>query len=422
MSIASLRHCVIALGLVVAASPAAAQWTRVEDLPVTDVFALSTKGDTVLAGTNNLVYVSVDAGATWRPPTAPAPAVPSIADVLVRNGKLYAGTSGSGVFISNDLGQTWQAFNQGLVGGLFNSQLDIVGMQFRGDSLYAGTLGAGVYVRRLTAPSTWSHFGEEFEPNQASNINAIAVGGDRLLAGASSNGTVFFRDPGDPDWTQSFLDNVGLHPGFAASSAAFTGTGWVVGAGPAPFVFLSPLGEAPWTLVNIGLGPLLRLAFATRGPDLFAAFNIPNFSVIELSGDDGATWELMDVLPNVFVYRMAMSRANLFAGRNDGLWRRSTATVSVPRSVAHAGLRFALAGRQPVADVVRFRFDLPAAGNATIEVFDVAGRRAAVPVQQSWPAGPHEVSWDARSLPPGVYMARLTARDAREVVRLVHVR
>jgi hypothetical protein len=195
----------------------------------------------------------------------------------------------------------------------------------------------------------------------------------------------------------------------------------VVGAGPARFVFRSVLGEAPWTPVDVGLGPLLRSAFATSGSNLFAAFNIPNFSVIELSGDDGATWQMLEVLPTVFVYRMAMSRADLYAGRADGLWRRSTATVSVPGTGTPVGLRFALAGRQPAADVVRFRFELPAAGDATIEVFDVAGRRAAVPVQQSWSAGVHELSWSTRDLAPGVYMARLTARDAQEVVRLVHV-
>ena len=31
-----------------------------------------------------------------------------------------------------------------------------------------------------------------------------------------------------------------------------------------------------------------------------------------------------------FVYRLAMSRNTLFAGRTDGLWRRSTDTASVP--------------------------------------------------------------------------------------------
>lgn len=130
----------------------------------------------------------------------------------------------------------------------------------------------------------------------------------------------------------------------------------------------------------------------------------------------------MDVLPNAFVYRMAVSDNQLFAGRVDGLWRRSTETVSVPDSGKPVGLRFALAGPQPVTDDVRFRFELPEAGSARIEVFDVSGRRAADAVQQSWSAGAHEISWDARTLGPGVYEARLTASHRQEVVRLLRVR
>ena len=84
-------------------------------------------------------------------------------------------------------------------------------------------------------------------------------------------------------------------------------------------------------------------------------------------------------------------------------------------------LGFALAGRQPVTDVVRFSFDLPEAGDAAIEVFDVAGRRAATPARQALSAGPHEISWNARELSPGVYAARLTSNGTQEVLRLVRV-
>jgi len=422
--VVGFRHGVIAIGavgIIAAASPAAAQWTRVTELPASDVFTVITKGDTIVAGVNALVHVSVNGGASWLAPSQPTTGVSLVASVQVRNGKLYAGTSGKGVFISDDLGQTWRGFNEGLVGGIFNTQLDISDMANRGDSLYAGTFGAGVYVRKLTGVSAWSHFGEEFEPNQASNISALAVGGPRVLAMGGANGTVFFRDPGDPEWTQSFLNNVGLHPGFSASSAIWTGTGWVVGAGVARGVFLSTQGQEPWTFVNVNLGTLDRSAFATRGHRVFAAFNPVNVSLIEQSSDDGATWEVLDVQPGVFVYRMAMVGAVLYAGRNDGLWRRSTSTVSVPVAGGHHGLGFAVAGRQPVMDLVRFSFDLPEAGDASIEVFDLAGRRAAIPARQSLSAGPHEISWNARALSPGVYAARLTSNGMQEVVRLVRV-
>ena len=76
-------------------------------------------------------------------------------------------------------GRRGSAFNQGLVGGILDSQLDISALEVRGDSLYAGTFGAGVYVRGLSGVSTWSHFGEEFEPNQMSNVNDVVALGER---------------------------------------------------------------------------------------------------------------------------------------------------------------------------------------------------------------------------------------------------
>ena len=417
----TLASHLTAIALCVAASPAAAQWTPVDAVPSGFVIAVRAFGDTIVAGTITHVYVSTDAGASWHPSQPTVVGVP-IQSMLVRNGTLYVGTAGLGVFVSANLGQTWQAFNDGLVGGFLNTQLDVSDLKLRGDSLYASTFGAGVYVRRLTGVDTWHHFGEEFEPNQSSNVRGLAVGGTRLLAAGGANGTVFFRDPGDAEWTLSWLDNVGLRPGLAAFGAVWTGTGWVVATGAGRGVFSSSQGHEPWTAVNLGLGLLNSGTLALRGHRVFGAFNRNNDVVIADSGDDGLSWGTLDVLPQTFVFQMTTVGTDLYAGRADGLWRRSTATVSVPGNGARAGLGLAIAGAQPAAHDVRLRFNMPEAGNASITVFDVAGRRAAELAQGSLSAGPHEVSWSARELGPGVYAVRLTVGQRQEVVRLVRVR
>jgi hypothetical protein len=418
---AAIRSCVIALSFAAVASPAVAQWTPVADVPTGKVFSVWANGDTILAGTTTRVFVSTDAGASFHPSSTPAAGVVAIEAARIRNGRLYAGTFGQGVFISDDLGATWQGFNQGLVGGILDSQLDVTDLEVRGDNLYAGTAGASVYVRNLAGAGTWSPLGSELETNQAPNVNSLALGGTRLLAMAGGNGTVFINDPGANDWTISLLGNIALLPGEQAQTAAFTGSGWVVGIDKG--VFRSVAGQEPWTLTNTGIsGGLLWSAFAVRQQRLFVALDIVNIALIENSDDDGATWHFLDGLPDVFVFKMAFSGTDLYAGRADGLWRRSTSTVSVPGDVAPAGLQFAIAGAQPVGDIVRFRFELPEPGNASLEVFDVTGRRAADTVQGSWSAGTHELSWNARNLGPGVFEARLTSRGRHQVLRLVHVR
>ena len=71
-------------------------------------------------------------------------------------------------------------------------------------------------------------------------------------------------------------------------------------------------------------------AFATQGHHLFAAFDLVNQAVMGQCKDDGATWQLLESLPGAFVYDLAMSGSDLYAARADGLWRRSTGTLSVP--------------------------------------------------------------------------------------------
>jgi hypothetical protein len=159
-------------------------------------------------------------------------------------------------------------------------------------------------------------------------VNAIAAGGGRLLACGGFNGTVFFRDPGDADWTLSWLDNVGLEPGLAALSAVWTGSNWVVGSNVG--VFRSLLGQEPWTFVDLQLGSLFVVSFATRGAEVFAAFGSPSRTVISHSTDDGASWQTLDTLPGVFTYVLAGSGDTLYAGRADGLWRRSIVTAVQP--------------------------------------------------------------------------------------------
>jgi hypothetical protein len=309
------------------------------------------------------------------------------------------------------------------VGGFANSQLHTSDLQSRGDSLFVATLGAGVYVRNLAGAGGWSHFGNAFEPAQASNVIAIALGGgNRLVAAGGANGTVFFRDPGAADWTETSLDNVGLHPGVQGQSVEWTGTGWVVGtiAG----VFRSAAGQEPWSRTDPGLGQLVNTAFAPHGGQLFSAFvHVPNFveTVFEHSEDNGATWNELERFADVFTYQLGMVGDELYAGRNDGLWRRSVSTLAVLPGEHANTLRLALAGSQPVRDQARLRFNLPEAANTAIDVFDILGARAVEHVETWRSAGTQEVSFDARHLRPGVYAARVTAGGRSEVVRIVHI-
>jgi len=68
------------------------------------------------------------------------------------------------------------------------------------------------------------------------------------------------------------------------------------------------------------------------------------------------------------------------------------------------------------------RYALPAAGHASLKVFDVTGREVAVLVDREMTAGRHEVSFDATGLPSGTYFCQLQHNGRARTVKLVVVK
>ncbi|MEN8008119.1 MAG: FlgD immunoglobulin-like domain containing protein [Candidatus Krumholzibacteriota bacterium] len=76
---------------------------------------------------------------------------------------------------------------------------------------------------------------------------------------------------------------------------------------------------------------------------------------------------------------------------------------------------------------VTFRFDLAADSLARLEIFDLRGRRVADLGEDVRQAGPHSVTWDGvdrqgRSLPSGVYLARISTAEGTAARKIVLAR
>ena len=89
-------------------------------------------------------------------------------------------------------------------------------------------------------------------------------------------------------------------------------------------------------------------------------------------------------------------------------------------------LELASAVPNPFTGEALIAFTLPTRGHASLEVFDLLGRKVRVIASGELDAGPHAVRWDGsdgvgRKLPAGVYVVRLAASGAvltRRVVRM----
>jgi exo beta-1,2-glucooligosaccharide sophorohydrolase (non-reducing end) len=93
---------------------------------------------------------------------------------------------------------------------------------------------------------------------------------------------------------------------------------------------------------------------------------------------------------------------------------------------APVALRLA-AAPNPSAGAMTFALDLPAAGTAELEVFDLSGRRVSRMRDEGLGVGRHALAWDGRGadgqpVAPGVYLARVRSGGYAVTTRFVRMR
>jgi hypothetical protein len=107
-------------------------------------------------------------------------------------------------------------------------------------------------------------------------------------------------------------------------------------------------------------------------------------------------------------------------------WYQVPAVVTGAPDRSDASNRFGLELPQnapnPVTAATTIRFTLPVAGPATLEVYDVTGRRVETLIDRVLAAGPHEIRWDPAEFGSGVYFCRLRAGERERTRKLVLVR
>lgn len=75
----------------------------------------------------------------------------------------------------------------------------------------------------------------------------------------------------------------------------------------------------------------------------------------------------------------------------------------------------------PFEQSTTLTYSLPEPTYVRIEVFDMLGRQVAMPANGFASAGTHQALFDARNLPPGIYLMRLSAEDFVRTQRIVRL-
>jgi|GEM_PF-1088697 len=163
-----------------------------------------------------------------------------------------------------------------------------------------------------------------------------------------------------------------------------------------------------------------------------------NYAQIHYSADGGDTWTLVEdqVTGQSYVWVVPQEptqngrlRVILFDDQgvmgydsNDGPFTVSTATTGLPETIPTRH-RLYQNSPNPFQGATRVAFDLPEAGKVTLKVFDLNGRVVRVLADDWYPAGTHEVPWNAldaggKPVSAGIYFLHIAAGSFTDTKRM----
>ncbi|GAB2808885.1 T9SS type A sorting domain-containing protein [Ferruginibacter profundus] len=312
----------ITLVLLLSFSTLFSQWTRVQQLPASDVFTLFHKDNVVYAGGTNVIYVSNNNGQTWNL-TTPIPGLSPVSsiinNIIVFKNELYAAAPLHGVFKSPDGGATWQSINTGL--GSSATVNDFC--EYRGD-LYAATaedLGKIICKLNPVGRNDWLPFSDGL--NTGLIITSIIGNNNALVAGTGANAMYDYLPAGDTVWQERLLlgqisPNERVYDIITAHDSLFL-------AGSSGRFYMSTDNGLNWTLAG---SSLISNAATIVNAKQAIFLSARNFDGISFNTDffyikkDSLQNPFVNfsIVRNFFTYKMDIAGNKLWAASDNGLF------------------------------------------------------------------------------------------------------
>jgi hypothetical protein len=287
-----------------------ANWMKAYGINAGDINALAMSGGTIFAGTSGSgVFLSANNGTSWTAANNGLQTNTNIVCLAVRGNNIFAGTFGQGVFLSANNGTNWTAVNNGLPANSL-----VFCLAVRDSNIFAGTpAGSGVFLSSNNGTG-WTAVNNSLPVNAA--FYSLAVNDSSIFAGTAGGG-VFLSTNNGTGWkaAKSGLPaTTDIYTLDVCDSTIFAGTN---GRG----VFLSANNGTTWTAASNGLTDSIVWSMAVDRCLIFAGTQTKG---VFLSADDGATWKAINEgLTDVFIRSLAVNDSSIFAGTaGGGVWRR----------------------------------------------------------------------------------------------------
>jgi hypothetical protein len=306
-------------------------------------------------------------------------------------------------------------------------------------SLFVGGLPSGWGGIARWDGSAWQTLGSGLPNDTSSGIYAIAAHGADVIVGGSFttiggvqaaniaawNPTSGWRALGDG--VSGSVMSLLSHDGVLYACGSFDRAGGLAAPGMARWKndAWDPLPAPPgasmgacWQVESLGWYHGQLVASGESIPGMLASLDSDGEWHSFGSGLDQPALAMIESGPSLFLGG-SFSRAGGSPSYGIAEWRSQTSAIPV----VAAAPPDVIVAPNPSASEVHLRYELPVAGQARVEVFDIAGHLVDRPFEGYQSAGPQDVPWRPAGEPmSGVYFARITVAGKSQVVRVVRLK
>jgi len=193
-------------------------------------------------------------------------------------------------------------------------------------------------------------------------------------------------------------------------------------------------GNSVWRSLEATANGTVTISTAGSNFDTIMSVYIINFAPTTLDevgcNDDtnGASDRTSTVTFNVFAGMLYVVRVVGYQGASGSLLQYTVSGLAPPLVDAEppaapaAVTALAAPVPNPTAGATTLRATLATAADVDLAVYDLLGRRVATLASGPHPAGALDAAWDASTVPPGIYLARLTADGTVSTQRITVAR